>query len=224
MGSDPLVDKYAEDNEQPQHRLYLPDYYMAKTPVTNAQYAAFIQATNHSLPLHWDNEVPPQGKEDHPIVFITWRDVMAYCRWLAGITNHSYILSSEAEWEKAARGTDGRIYPWGNNWDARLCNSSESEIGVTMPVESYSKGASPYGLLNMAGNVWELTRNSDYFYPYDPTDGREDLEEIFDGLVHIARGGAFNSSKLSMRCAIRFSVTIINRDFNIGFRVAMSPF
>jgi len=175
MGSDPSVDKDARDDEQPQHTLYLPDYYLAKTPVTNAQYAAFVQVT-YRQPGGWKGGKPPSGKEDHPVVNVSWHDAVAYCNWLAEVTGKPYRLPSEAEWEKGARGTDGRIYPWGNRWDAKRCNTGESGKEGTTPVGAYPEGASPYGLLDMAGNVWEWTRSVYKSYPYDPDDGREDLQ------------------------------------------------
>ena len=116
MGSDPDIDETAQGNEQPQHSLYLPDYYVAKTPVTNAQYVAFVQATDHRQPDHWKNGQPPSGKWDHPVVKVDWHDSVAYCHWLTEQTGRTYRLPTEAEWEKAARGTEGLIYPWGNQW------------------------------------------------------------------------------------------------------------
>jgi formylglycine-generating enzyme required for sulfatase activity len=159
MGSDPSVDKDAWYSEQPQHTLYLPDYYLAETPVTNAQYAAFVQATDHTPPEHWVGGEPPEGKKDHPVVNVSWHDAMAYCRWLAGVTGKPYCLPSEAQWEKGARGSDGRIYPWGNQWDAERCNSWEGGKRDSTSVWAYPQGASPYGLLDMAGNVFEWTRS-----------------------------------------------------------------
>jgi formylglycine-generating enzyme required for sulfatase activity len=188
MGSDPSVDQDARDDEQPQHTLYLPDYYLAKTPVTNAQYAAFVQAT-YRQPEGWEAGKPSSGKEDHPVVNISWHDAVAYCRWLSGVTGRPYRLPSEAEWEKGARDTDGRIYPWGNQWDAKRCNTRESGKRDTTPVGAYLEGASPYGLLDMAGNVWEWTRSVYKSYPYDPDDGREDLEAKGIGVL---RGGSWN--------------------------------
>jgi formylglycine-generating enzyme required for sulfatase activity len=122
-------------------------------------------------------------------VYVTWHDAMAYCRWLARVTGRAYRLPSEAEWEKAARGTDGRIWPWGNKWDSKRCNSREGGPGNTTPVGQYSpQGDSPYGCVDMAGNVWEWTLSLLKDYPYDPKDGREDAQA--EGRRRL-RGGAF---------------------------------
>ncbi len=228
MGSDPSIDKLADDNEQPQHIVYLPDYYLAKTPVTNAQYAAFVKATNHEQPEHLKDGKPPQGKEDHPVVYVTWRDAVAYCNWLAEATGKAYRLPSEAEWEKGARGTDGRIYPWGNEWDPKRCNSREGGKGGITPVGAYPKGASPYGLLDMAGNVYEWTRslwgegwaNPDFKYPYNPKDGREDPEA--SGL-RVVRGGAFPIDLRYVRCACRSWFDPFDWDLIGGFRICVAP-
>jgi formylglycine-generating enzyme required for sulfatase activity len=200
MGSDPQSDRYAKRDEQPQHTLYLPDYYLAKTPVTNAQYAAFVQATGYRQPEHWKGGNPPKGKKGHPVVNITWRDAVAYCSWLSEITGKLYCLPSEAEWEKGARGNDRRIYPWGDQWDTKCCNSKESGKEDTTPVGAYPQGANPYGLLDMAGNVWEWTRSVYKSYPYDPEDGREDLGA--EG-PNVLRGGACHNLHRSIRCAAR---------------------
>ncbi len=223
MGSDPRKDKDAMDNEQPQHTLYLPDYYMAKTPVTNAQYAAFVQATGHSQPDHWKRETTKRGKEDHPVVCVSWHDAVAYCNWLAEVTGKPYRLPSEAEWEKGARGTDGRIYPWGNQWDAKRCNSEEGGPGDTTPVGAYPQGASPYGLLDMAGNVWEWTRSVYRDYPYDPDDGREDLEA--EG-YRVLRGGSYRNYVSKIRSAYRAGYHPNSGYSNFGVRVcvAATPF
>ena len=147
MGSDPAKDRYAAKDEQPQHTLTLPDYYLARTPVTNAQYLAFVQATGQSAPGHWAGGLPPEGKGDHPVVYVSWHDALAYCRWLAQATGKPYALPSEPEWEKGARGADGSIYPWGNQWDAARCNAEKGLLGDTTPVGAYPEGASPYGPL-----------------------------------------------------------------------------
>jgi formylglycine-generating enzyme required for sulfatase activity len=213
MGSDPSVDQDALDDEQPQHTLSLPDYYLAKTPVTNAQYAAFEQAT-YGQPNHWEG-----GQEDHPVVYVSWDDAVAYCRWLSEVTGRPYRLPSEAEWEKGARGTDGRIWPWGNQWDAKRCNTGESDKGDTTPVGAYPQGASPYGLLDMAGNVCEWTRSFYRSYPYDPDDGREDLEAVG---ARVLRGGSWHLDRDVARCVGRGWHDPDYSDDFIGFRL-VSP-
>ncbi|HXV99902.1 MAG TPA: formylglycine-generating enzyme family protein, partial [Anaerolineae bacterium] len=230
MGSDPLADPNAKDEEQPQHLVYLPDYYLAKTPVTNAQYRAFIQSTGHQPPEHWEKERPPVDKYEHPVVQVSWHDAMAYCNWLAEVTGKAYRLPSEAEWEKGARGTDGRIYPWGNQWQAQCCNTGETRLGDTTPFGAYPDGACPYGLLDMAGNVWEWTRSlwdedgakPHFKYPYRPGDRREDLK-AGDEVLRVLRGGSFYNDLNLARCACRLSNHPYYGDLIRGFRWVVSP-
>jgi formylglycine-generating enzyme required for sulfatase activity len=229
MGSDPSKDKYARDNEQPQHTLYLPEYYIAKTPVTNAQYWVFVEASDQESPEHWKDGKLPGVKGDHPVVTVRWHDAMAYCRWLAEVTGKAYRLPSEAEWEKAARGTDGRIWPWGNEWDPKRCNSAEGTPRRTTPVGQFSpRGDSAYGCVDMAGNVWEWTLNlwgeepedPDFKYPYDPEDGRENLVEA-EG-TRVTRGGAFNNAERYARCACRIPNGPDLQSHFVGFRVCVA--
>jgi len=230
MGSDPQKDKVVLNWEQPQHTLYLPEYWIAKTPITNAQYAAFVQATGHKAPRHWQKGKIPQGKGAHPVVEITWHDALAYCTWLAKATGKSYTLPSEAEWEKAARGTDGRVYPWGDTFDGSKCNSWESDIKDTTPVDKYPQGASPYGVLDMAGNVWEWMRSlwgndfrePDFKYPYQAADGRENLQ-AGDAIFRVLRGGSFNRDRYLARCAFRSRNSPHKGNANRGFRVVVFP-
>jgi len=221
MGSDPSRDEEARDDEQPQHTVYLADYYIARTPVTNAQYAPFVEATLRELPRHWENREPPAGREDDPVVYVTWYDAMAYCRWLAEATGKIYRLPSEAEWEKAARGTDGRIYPWGDEApDESRCNFNDLRTGTT-PVGQYSpKGDSPYGCVDMAGNAWEWTRSLHQGYPYDPGDGRESPDA---GSIRVLRGGSFYSYERGVRCAYRHRFYPDLTDGSSGFRVIVAP-
>ena len=208
MGSDPSVDKDTIVDEQPQHHLYLPDFYIAKTPTTNAQYAAFVLSADHEALSHWEDRRPLQGQEDHFVVNVSWYDAVAYCNWLSDVTGKAYRLPSEAEWEKAARGTDGRIYPWGNEYDISLFGAF-----------AYPGKASPRGVLEMASNVWEWTRSLYKDYPYDPTDGREDLEA--DG-SRALRGG-WIVAQVVARAACRLGGLNPNkRNESYGFRVVVS--
>ena len=147
-----------------------------------------------------------RDEEDHPVIHVTWYDARDYCQWLSEVTGRGYCLPSEAEWEKGARGTDGRIYPWGNQWDATRCNSSEDDKGETTAVGTYPRGASPYGLLDMAGNVLEWTRSLRGGYPY-PSQAierarREDLQASNDQ-ARVLRGGVFGGYLRPVRCAYR---------------------
>ena len=220
MGSDPEKDEHARDEELPQHRLYLPNYYMSKTTVTNAQYLAFVQAAGDDPPGHWEGGKPPAGQENHPVVNVSWHDAMAYCRWLAEVTGKPYRLPSEAEWEKGARGTDGRIYPWGDEWDAKRCNASQGAGDGTTPVESYPQGASPYGLLDMTGNVWEWCHSLFRPYPYNAEDGRENAEADD---MHVLRGGAFCFDAKDVRCASRHWHYPLYWHLSVGFRLVLAP-
>ena len=137
-------------------QVKLSAYQIGKYPVTNQEYQAFIQESDHRPPKNWDGDQYPEGKGDHPVVYVSWHSAQAYCQWLSEKTGKNYRLPTEAEWEKAARGEDGRVYPWGDEWDAKKCNSRENDIDDTTPVGQYSpQGDSPYGCADMAGNVWE---------------------------------------------------------------------
>lgn len=167
MGSAKQKDRLARDSELPQHKLFLPEYRIARVPVTNRQYKQFVEATQHRSPDHWEKGQIPPNKENHPVVYVTWHDVLAFCEWA------KVRLPTEAEWEKAARGTDGRIYPWGNEVpDKNRCNFNNN-VGDTTPVGNYPQGASRYGCLDMAGIVWEWTSSRLINYPYVANDGRE---------------------------------------------------
>jgi len=156
MGSDYQKDKDTYSDELPWHCISLPEYWIARSPVTNAQYAVFVQAVGGEAPSGWQNYQPPIEKLDHPVVNVSWYDALAYSDWLSKLTEQKIGLPTEAEWEKAARGPDGRIYPWGNEEpDIHYCNFSTVNKDTT-PVGQYSPlGDSPYGCVDMAGNVWE---------------------------------------------------------------------
>jgi formylglycine-generating enzyme required for sulfatase activity/energy-coupling factor transporter ATP-binding protein EcfA2 len=202
MGSNEFSD------ERPPHQVHLDDYWIGKYPVTNAQFQRFVSETGHT-PGDWRGEFTP-GKENHPVVNVSWHDAVAFCEW-AGTS-----LPTEAQWEMAARGTDGRTYPWGNQWDGNRCNVSGRG---TTPVDRYPNGVSPYGCYDMAGNVYEWCRSLYKPYPYDPTDGREDLTAVGD---RVLRGGAFSGNGDDARAAYRGHSHPDNRFIYDGFRVGVA--
>ena len=217
-----IADGLPEDvakREQPQDTIELSEYFIGKYPVTNAEYQAFVRDIGHRLPHDWGGEDYPEGKGDYPVVEVSWFDAVAYCQWLSEMTGQTYRLPTEAEWEKAARGTDGWIYPWGNEWDETKLNSREGGPGGTTPVGQYSPGGdSPYGAADMAGNVWEWTQSVYKDYPYHLEDGREDLEA--EGL-RMLRGGGFADGTWGVRCACRNWDYPAPRSDDRGFRVVL---
>ncbi len=220
MGSVSGLDQATQPNEYPQHQLYLPDYYMAKTPVTRFQYASFVQATGYRLPSRRENVPPAAGKQDHPVVYVSWVDAVAYCHWFSQSTGRIYRLPTEAEWEKAARGTDGRFYPWGNLWDSHRCNTPESGLNQTTPVEAYPDGASPYGVLDMAGNVWEWCATQwGKPYPYDTGEDEWRPDYLTANARRALRSGSFYDYRSYARSASRWGEPHESRSKEIGFRL-----
>jgi len=153
-------------------------YAITVTPITNRQYAAFVAAAGYPAPdvdratwrsyglIHpyertrrfaWTNGRPPAGREDHPVVLVSVADAQAYAAWLSQRTGRAWRLPTELEWEKAARGGDGRIFPWGNEFDPGRLNSHDAGPFDTVPVGRYAAGASPFGVLDAAGQVYEWT-------------------------------------------------------------------
>ncbi len=240
MGSSD-TDKQADSDEKLQHRLTLPDFWIAKTPVTNAQFRPFVEGDGYRnrtywtaagwqwreqekivRPNYWYNE--EWNRADYPVAGINWFEAVAYCRWLTAQTGHEFRLPSEAEWEKAARGTDGRIYPWGNTWKKERCNSEEAGINDITPVVQYPSGASPYGALDMAGNVWEwcatkATKYEKSCYPYQTEDEWSEAYLEADSVRRI-RGGSFGCEQKFVRGAYRRIHVACYRDDVQGLRVA----
>jgi formylglycine-generating enzyme required for sulfatase activity len=233
-------DPDADDDEFPRHELTLPTYYIGRTEVTNAQFRPFVEGDGYTNPDYWsddgwawrerNNRTQPGlwddeewNGDEQPVNGISWYEAMAYAAWLSAQTGEDYRLPTEAEWEKAACGTGDRIYPWGNEPpDAERANFGRN-VGPTVPVGSYPAGASPYGALDMAGNVWEWTRSVYQDYPYDPNDGREDTSSPAEERFTL-RGGGYSSSETYVRCAAR-GRTYPNDVgfFNFGCRVLLSP-
>jgi formylglycine-generating enzyme required for sulfatase activity/energy-coupling factor transporter ATP-binding protein EcfA2 len=205
-----------EGNEA--HRVLLKGYAIARVPVTKAQYQLFVEAAQHDSPEYWNGKRAPRGKELHPVVEVSWHDAIAYCNWLSAATGKTITLASEAEWEKAARGsTDSRAYPWGDTFDAAKCNVELAFDGTT-PVGIFANGASPFGCLDMAGNVWEWVSSRYQPYPYKADDGREILD---GGEVRVVRGGSWYYGRDGARCAVRFRILPDLRYFNVGFRLVL---
>ena len=175
-----------------QREVDLNAFELGRTPVTNAEYQRFVSDCGATAPPHWP------ASEDHPVTFVDWHDASAYCAWAGG------RLPTEAEWEKAARGTDGRTYPWGDEEDeSRAAIGGGLKNGSTSPVGIHPDGASPYGLEDMAGNVWEWTTTE-----YPPGE-------------RVLRGGSFASPGLAWAsCTMRSHSRPERRQAHIGFRVA----
>jgi len=221
MGSDKSKDAKARDNELLQHPVTLPGYWIGRFPVTVSQWKLFVKESGYKA-----DEKSLQDPEPHPVRYVRWDDALAYCKWLSEKSGLPVTLPSEAEWEKAARGPstgsgDGRIYPWGDEFDQDKCNTSESGINNTTPVGKYSPaGVSPYGCADMAGNVWGWTRSKHEHYPYTAEDGRENLEGTDSRVV---RGGSWYYDQAFARASDRNYLYPGSRHIDVGFRVVVRP-
>jgi len=235
MGSEE-GDEEAQDRERPAHEVEIPyDYSVGLYPVTVAQFKEYVEASGNQ-PEDLDSL---GGGGNTPVVSVSWEEALAFCRWLtvrwraSGRIERGWAvtLPSEAEWEKAARGRDGRVYPWGNDFSVDKANVYETEIGAPSTVGCFPEGASPYGCEEMSGNVWEWTRSlwgkpwkePEYRYPYQTGDGRENLEASSE-VPRVLRGGAFDCGPGLTRCAFRHWLEPWYRDWFFGFRLVLLPF
>jgi len=231
MGSDPAVDRAAYENERwssqtRQAEVDLAEFYIGRYEVTIAQYAAFVNATGRFV----DSQTL-QGAGDLPVASVTWADAIAYASWLEDQLRASsdtpseladrlregwhLSLPNEAQWEKAARGTDGRIYPWGNSPDDSKANYGRSGV---VTVGSKSCGDCAFGLADMSGNVWELTRSPFQSYPYENDAARDAAADA----LFVMRGGGFNDGPNNVRSAIRGGIDPGARRPFIGFRLVLT--
>lgn len=234
------------ESEAPQQQVYLDGYWLGVTEITHEQYSAFVEAggyedsslwtesgwqwresTGATRPYCWgdSNSIQP----DQPVVCVSWYEAVAYTRWLSRETSLDVHLPTEAEWEKACRGTDGRTFPWGeeppDGSRANYCDihcggdgmdeNADDGYEIVAPVGSYPAGTSPYGAVDMAGNVFEWTANKPARYPYDAGDGRESLE---GGGSRMYRGGSWHGDERDLRCANRYLGAPLG-SMEVGFRV-----
>jgi formylglycine-generating enzyme required for sulfatase activity len=207
------------EDERPKHQVRLPTFFMDLHEVTTVQYASFLAATNRAAPWQWES-VNLAQHADRPVIGVDWTDAETYCRW------KGKRLPTEAEWEKAARGADGRLYPWGNQ--APTTNLANFALGarfsysqVLMPVQSYEQGKSPYGLYHMAGNVWEWVQDwyGVNYYEVSPEHNPQGPEQ---GQFKVLRGGSWSDLPKYLLTYGRFKLSPETRNSYVGFRCAKS--
>lgn len=214
------------ENEEPRRRRYLDGFAIDLSPVTNAAYAEFVADTKRKPPrideqawlaqkfsqkydsevkrFNWTVDGPPPGRADHPVLLVTWFDAHDYCRWRGNVVGSPRRLPTAAEYEKAARGSAGFNYPWGNDWDRTKLNSGETPPRDTVSVGSYPQGASPYGVLGLAGNVFQWTAT-----PWQgKTDKRTVKGSAWEDFAGVGRGASQHGRRVGIRHAI------------VGFRCA----
>lgn len=201
-------------DEGPMHKVYLEDFYIDVYEVTVQKYSVFLNETDYPAPSSFINGGFPEFAKDHPVTFVSWYDAKNYCKW-AGLR-----LPTESEWEKAARGTDGRDFPWGNDWNKDFSNNPIKESTGPEPVGSYENGKSPYGLYDMSGNVWEWVDESYHGHP-----GQTFVNPEYNESYKILKGGSWWNC---MYYSCGLSAPVYNRSFfepettnnNFGFRCA----
>ena len=204
MGSK-LINPLAKKDQTPLHVVDIPyDFWIGKYPITNEQFSEFVMWVHYN----YDDENSLRNKHRYPVI-VTWHDTLAYCEWLNKTFKEDlpdelvYRLPTEAEWEKAARGIDGREWPWGDEFSSENCNASGNPyFGSIIEVGKYSpQGDSPFGCVDIVGNVWEWTNTLYKPYPYDADDGREGINKYSDEII--CRGGSWVSEKSDCRPANR---------------------
>lgn len=239
-------DKAAKVNEMPQHTVNLDEYLIGKYDVTNAQFRIFVQATGYKTTAEmvgvtytydgsnwvyrlgadwqhpWGLNSTLSGKDNHPVVCVSFYDAVAFSKWVTQVTGRKVALPTEAQWEKAARGTDGRIYPWGNQPpDSSRLNFGEN-VRNTTEVGKYSPaGDSPYGAADMAGNVWQFT--ADWFHEeYYATSPVNNPQGPALGQYRVLRGGSWGKDSCFSRSAYRSGDPPDYFTGRCGFRVVVA--
>lgn len=212
-------DPNAGKDEKPQHKVYLDSFWMDKFLVTNGRYLFCVRARKCQQPdtiygynvnVYSTPYYPGPSPYDFPVINLTWNDAQTYCDW-AGKR-----LPTEAEWEKTARGSDGRIYPWGNSFDPSKLNSKESGRYASSVVDAFPNGASPYGVMDMAGNLWQWVSDwyGDGYYQLSPPANPKGPSE---GKFRVLRGGSFLDDKLRARSAYRSAIAFLSgKDYLFG--------
>lgn len=229
MGSDPDRDPVADDFEQPVYPVTVADFQIARFPVTVAEYARFVRAGGPvpsvpgggTLEVPWDEQLK---YPDKPVTCVSWRNAMAYTEWLADITGEPWRLPTEAEWEKAARwdatARQARVYPWGDTWDSAHCSNNETGVGDLLPIGFVPAGASPFGVQDVLGSVYQWCTTIYRRYPYTLRDNREKLDEPGS---RVLRGSYYGAGAKFSRAAARNSSRPDDADKRTGFRLARGP-
>ncbi|MCP4663652.1 MAG: SUMF1/EgtB/PvdO family nonheme iron enzyme, partial [bacterium] len=221
-------DRY--DWERPIHWVTISPFWLGETPVTNRQYAIFLEQTGHEEPALWRDR--RFSGTEQPVVSLGWHDAVAYCRWLSETSRMKFMLPTEAQWEFAARGTDGREYPWGNEEpdSSRACFALHVEKGQPASVGLFPAGRGPFGVLDQAGNVWEWCLDAweaaAYAKRAKAPKGEEPVDPFVEGDAdadRLVRGGGWCNPADSLRAAYRYRLRPRDRDDDLGFRVAVAP-
>lgn len=216
MGTNNPWGKWNED-EKPAHEVYLDGYWMGKYEITWDQFDQFCAETSKEIPDYAD---AGWGRGKRPVIFVSRHDASAYCKWLSVKTGLHFKLPTEAQWEKAARGTNGQLFPWGNQWpNEELANfGNDVQAGITKPVGSYPLGESPYGLIDMAGNVWEWC--TDWYGPYSAGPQKNPMGPQ-SGEFSMLRGGSWHDEPQFISCTNRYPAKPSFRGYIEGFRLCL---
>jgi formylglycine-generating enzyme len=217
-------DSSTEADEKPQKEVMVSEYQIGIVPVTVGMYEEYVAATKGAkMPDAPKDFNQDWSKKDHPMVNVSWHDAQKFAEWATKVAKITLLLPSEAQWEKAARGVDGREYPWGNDWDSSKCCCGENSNGGTASVGSYPSGANEqYGLLDMAGNVWEWCLDwygADWYK--NPESFKNDPSGPMKGSTRVLRGGSWWShAPIVFRCACRYEIAPADWHDLWGFRLA----